>query len=233
MAATKQQQQQHSVRGPLSVITKDCDVPLVDVQAWVKRPTQDRWNEVMRKRKGRIPRPLNCFMIYRKAFSERIKRWSSIHRANACLISSIAGDGWRLEPADVKEHYVSLASQERKHHAIAFPNYTFAPNRSTQKRYRDDKECHRRSDRQVFGPTHLGGVTVDEDGPSELELWMVLEPQEAESNSAPVTPGRSTDATGNHDSSIDAQPESAWSLSEWDYPGRAFDIEFGASSDEE
>src|ERR1700744_4958010 len=59
---------------PLSILTKDMDVPVRDMEAWVNRPVQERLEET-KKRKGYITRPMNSFMLYRSAFAERTKAW--------------------------------------------------------------------------------------------------------------------------------------------------------------
>ena len=51
---------------PLSVLTKDMDVPVKDMDAWVNRPADVRRQEVD-KRNGYVTRPMNSFMLYRSA----------------------------------------------------------------------------------------------------------------------------------------------------------------------
>lgn len=104
----------------LSQLTKNMtDVPIVDTDAWVRRPVEDRKKET--EQKGKILRPMNSFMLYRRAYTERIKRCSS--RGSPQVVSSIAGKSWHMEPQQVHDEYQRLAQIERDGHAEAYPGY--------------------------------------------------------------------------------------------------------------
>lgn len=135
----KDKQLVYQIEEPLSVMTKEYDVPVEDMNTWVNRPNADRYVEVDGKQKGKIPRPMNSFMLYRRAFKERIKKWGQ-QGDNNQLISSVAGLSWNLEPEEVKAEYARLAIVERDNHAKAFPHYKFAPIKNTKKRERDDDD---------------------------------------------------------------------------------------------
>lgn len=135
----KDKQQVYKIDEPLSVMTKEYDVPVEDMNEWVNRPNTDRYAEVSGKQKGKIPRPMNSFMLYRRAYKERIKKWGA-QGDNNQLISSVAGLSWNLEPGDIKAEYARLANVERDNHAKAFPDYKFAPNKNIKKRERDDED---------------------------------------------------------------------------------------------
>lgn len=77
------------------------------------------------KYKNKIPRPLNAFFLYRKAYQDRIKQIEGI--SNGKWISSRAGESWKEEPIVVKERYKMLARVETQKHATAFPDYRFRP----------------------------------------------------------------------------------------------------------
>ncbi|KAJ6038419.1 High mobility group superfamily [Penicillium canescens] len=97
------------------------DIPILDIDSWVRRPVEERHRET--EQKGRVRRPMNSFMLYRWANTESIKRQS--HRHNPRAISSIAGKCWRNEPQSVRDKYSRLAEIERDGHAEAHPNYKF------------------------------------------------------------------------------------------------------------
>ena len=127
---------------PLSVLTKDMtNVPVKDMEAWVKRSVADRLAEA-EKRNGYITRPMNSFMLYRSAYAERTKMWC-LHN-NHQVVSSVSGESWPLEPGEVREFYNELAKIERINHQNAHPNYKFSPSKpgnasaSSKKRSRAD-----------------------------------------------------------------------------------------------
>lgn len=128
---------EYKIDEPLSIMTEDYDIPVEDMMAWVNRPDEERWEEVRSKHKNKVPRPMNSFMLYRRAYKERIKRWGA-QGDNNQLISSVAGISWNLEPRELKEFYAKIADIERKNHSKAFPDYKFTPNKSVKKRDRDD-----------------------------------------------------------------------------------------------
>lgn len=125
------------VTDSLSVMTKDYDIPVADMMAYVSRNDHDRLAEA--DKKGKTPRPLNSFMCYRAAYKDRIKKWGK-QGDNNQLISKVAGLSWAIEPDEVKEYYKGCAKIEAENHARAFPNYKFAPNKNPKKRAREDDD---------------------------------------------------------------------------------------------
>lgn len=97
------------------------DTPILDIDTWVRRLVEERRKET--EQKGRVPRPMNCFMLYRWANTESIKRLSQRH--NPRDISSIAGKRWREEPQSVRDKFQQLAEIEHDGHAEAHPGYKF------------------------------------------------------------------------------------------------------------
>jgi hypothetical protein len=109
---------------PLSILTKDMDVPVRDMEAWVNRSIQERLAEA-KERKGYITRPMNSFMLYRSAYAERTKAWCAAN--NHQVVSSVSGVSWPLEPKDIRDFYCELADIERQNHTNAHPDYKFSP----------------------------------------------------------------------------------------------------------
>jgi hypothetical protein len=133
---------------PLSVLTKDMDVPLKDMDAWVHRPAEVRQQEVT-KRNGYVTRPMNSFMLYRSAYAERTKQWCL--QNNHQVVSSVSGESWPMEPEEVRNQFNEWAKIERDNHAKAHPDYKFSPSKATNKRRK-------------------GEFTDDEDDASEIDL---------------------------------------------------------------
>ncbi|KAJ5779437.1 High mobility group superfamily [Penicillium paradoxum] len=121
--------------GPISQLTESFHTtPIKDMDAWVARSTVERRDEV-RKKNGKISRPMNSFMLYRSAYAERTKRLVGAN--NHQIVSKIAGQGWKLEPADIRRKYEDLAKIERDNHARTHPDYKFSPNKNTGSSRRD------------------------------------------------------------------------------------------------
>ncbi|ERF76096.1 hypothetical protein EPUS_01429 [Endocarpon pusillum Z07020] len=127
---------------PLSIMTKNWAVPLADIEAKVHRPAEQRQAEVNNKKNnGKVPRPMNSFMLYRSAYAERVKEYCK--EGNHQVISQITGASWSMEPHEVKELYEKYADIDRQNHSKAHPDYKFAPNKngpaSRKRKGRDDE----------------------------------------------------------------------------------------------
>ncbi|KAF2486897.1 hypothetical protein BDY17DRAFT_292316 [Neohortaea acidophila] len=116
---------------PLSVLTKDLDAPVKDMDAWVHRSAAVRREEV-EKRHGYVTRPMNSFMLYRSAYADRTKQWAT--QNNHQVVSSVAGESWPMEPEEVRNQFNEWARIERANHAAAHPEYKFSPSKATKKR---------------------------------------------------------------------------------------------------
>ena len=119
---------------PLSELTKSYDnVPVRDMALWVNRPPEVRWREV-ETRKGYVPRPMNSFMLYRSAYSERTKIWCL--QNNHQVVSSVSGESWPLESKEIRDKYNNFAKIERDNHQSAHPGYKFSPSKSNNSKKR-------------------------------------------------------------------------------------------------
>jgi hypothetical protein len=122
---------------PLSELTKAwTHVPLADIEAFVNRPAETRHREVEQgKRPGYVPRPLNAFMLYRKAYQERTRLWGL--QNNHKVVSKICGESWKLEPETVKKQFARWADREARGHKNAHRWYKYSPRKPRQKRQRE------------------------------------------------------------------------------------------------
>ncbi|KEQ83044.1 hypothetical protein D6C99_01775 [Aureobasidium pullulans] len=119
------------LQAPLSILTKDSETPLRDMEAWANRSIEDRRAEVVKANK--IARPMNRFMLYRSAYAERTKKWCD--QNNHQIVSKVTGQSWKqLEPKEVKDYYDKLATIERENHQRAFPEYKFSPAKAMPKK---------------------------------------------------------------------------------------------------
>lgn len=116
------------IEKPLSVLTSHLDdIPIKDMEAHVHRSEEARKEEV-KKKKGYITRPMNSFMLYRSAYSERTK--ALISDTNHQMVSTVSGQSWPLEPPEIRDKYNTLAKIERENHQKAHPEYKFSPSKT-------------------------------------------------------------------------------------------------------
>lgn len=140
---------------PLSELTRGwTHMPVVDIEAYVNRSAEDRRREVEDgKFPGKIKRPMNSFMLYRKAYQNRTKDWCL--QNNHQIVSQVCGDSWPLEPDSVKGQFNEWARIERQNHQAAHPGYKFSPakpgaTKSTAKRKPSLERVSEESDLEDF-----------------------------------------------------------------------------------
>ena len=112
---------------PISELAKKSDIPAFDIQSYANRSGDARRDEV---KNGKIKRPLNAFMLYRKAYQDHLKKHYTL--ANNRLISQVCGASWTLEPEPIRTKFVELARVERAKHTETWPEYKFSPTKRRQ-----------------------------------------------------------------------------------------------------
>jgi hypothetical protein len=113
---------------PLSELAKDMKIPVFDILAYVNRSNAERRNEIDQgKFPGKVMRPLNSFMLYRKAYQNLANEWCFQMRSKQCCqaLSQVVGDSWRLEPDSIKAQFVEWFRVERINHQKAHPDYSY------------------------------------------------------------------------------------------------------------
>ncbi|KAI8951019.1 hypothetical protein F4801DRAFT_578944 [Xylaria longipes] len=141
-----------ALANPLSQLVKNMtNVTDTDIQAYVNRSPEDRRREVAQSKTGKVKRPMNAFMLYRKAYQNRTKEWKRLDdirrkeesagegkpekgHDNHQVISQVCGMSWNMEPQELRDQYDEWAKVERNNHKIAFPDYKFAPAKSKIKK---------------------------------------------------------------------------------------------------
>ncbi|KAF2970228.1 hypothetical protein GQX73_g3409 [Xylaria multiplex] len=137
---------------PLSILVKDIKgIDDTDIEAYVNRSPEDRRLEVANSKTGKVKRPMNAFMLYRKAYQNRTKEWKRLDdirkkeesagegkpekgHDNHQVISQVCGASWNIESLELRNQYDEWAKVERNNHKLAFPDYKFAPAKSKTKR---------------------------------------------------------------------------------------------------
>ncbi|KAG4432217.1 hypothetical protein IFR05_012298 [Cadophora sp. M221] len=114
---------------PLSIATKDWDhIPIADIETYVNRSAEERRKEVENgKIPGKVKRPMNSFMLYRKAYQKRTRDWCLEN--NHQIVSRVCGKSWPLEPEHIKTQFSEWARIERINHQNAHPGYKFSPSK--------------------------------------------------------------------------------------------------------
>ncbi|EAQ90810.1 hypothetical protein CHGG_02745 [Chaetomium globosum CBS 148.51] len=111
---------------PMSELTRGSSIAIADIETYVHRSSEVRRQEIETgKNPGRIKRPMNAFMLYRKAYQQRAKEWASQH--NHQIVSRVCGMSWPLEPEHIRLQFKAWADTERDNHQKAHPNYKFTP----------------------------------------------------------------------------------------------------------
>jgi HMG (high mobility group) box len=134
---TKAAQRVDKLLKPLSQLAKEHpSVPVADIGAYVHRSAAERRREVEQcKVPGKIKRPMNAFMLYRKAYQNLAK--SLCTQNNHQVVSQVCGGGWPMEPEHVREQFNEWAKIERANHQTAHPGYKFTPAKPKRKRSDD------------------------------------------------------------------------------------------------
>ena len=100
------------------------DIPLVDVESHIRRSKELREQEWMiRRNSSRVSRPLNVFLLYRKAVSARARKYAGI--SGHQNIAKVTAASWKKEPDRVRILFNRYAELEKKYHEKAFSDYQF------------------------------------------------------------------------------------------------------------
>ncbi|KAK4197478.1 hypothetical protein QBC40DRAFT_102966 [Triangularia verruculosa] len=141
---------------PLSDLTRDSTIPITDIETYVNRDATARQDEVVqcRKNPGKVKRPMNAFMLYRKAYQQRAKEWASQH--NHQVVSRVCGSSWPLEPEHIRQQFKAWADLERDNHQKAHPNYKFTPSKPHKAaKYDENFDAHSEaSELDEYGDWH-------------------------------------------------------------------------------
>ncbi|KAI8813766.1 hypothetical protein BJ742DRAFT_900253 [Cladochytrium replicatum] len=86
----------------------------------------------MGKSTGRITRPSNSFMTYRKAV-EPLLLEQFLYLNNKAL-SVVIGQIWGKEEKDIKDHFAKLAEKAKKRHQELYPHYKYNPSKPKPKK---------------------------------------------------------------------------------------------------
>jgi hypothetical protein len=102
-------------------------------------------------RSAKVPRPPNCFILYRQAHHHIVKEANpGVSNNEICELSPcgsldlnltseqarILGDRWNNERPEIRARYTRLAEDLKREHAIKHPDYQYAPRRPSERKRR-------------------------------------------------------------------------------------------------
>ena len=115
---------------PLSELDEVSQIPLFDIEEFVNRPIETRQADALNSKKCKTPRPMNAFILYRKAYTPRAAafllsngRTSVDHQK----VSALSGASWKMETAEVKKRFHELGDTERERHKEACIDWQYQP----------------------------------------------------------------------------------------------------------
>lgn len=115
------------IKSALSQSSEQYPGDIIDPVAYANRSAEERRRKSAEE--GKIARPLNSYMLYRKAYQQVARRILSNDQQQ--FASQIVGESWnRWEPDDVKAQFKNLAKIDHKKHHEAFPDYKYTPAQS-------------------------------------------------------------------------------------------------------
>ncbi|KAH8808203.1 hypothetical protein F5884DRAFT_857745 [Xylogone sp. PMI_703] len=118
------------LEAPYSEMAKGREQSIIaEMETWVNRPVAIRLREIETgKNPGKVKRPMNCFMLYRKAYK------TLCSENNHQTISKMCAESWVLESEEVKERFHEWARVERENHQLAHPEYKFSPSKTVNEK---------------------------------------------------------------------------------------------------
>ncbi len=99
------------------------------MRKWVNQSLEERRAENS-IRDEYVTRPMNSFMLYRSAYSERCKQWGKAHCHQ--VVSTVAGQSWPLEPKAIRDEFAEYARIEKENHALVNPDYHVRPQKANK-----------------------------------------------------------------------------------------------------
>ncbi|KAI1121328.1 hypothetical protein F5Y10DRAFT_288633 [Nemania abortiva] len=121
---------------PISEMAADMpEIIPFDIDAYVLRGPEERMS------RGKIGRPLNPFLLYRKTWNGHARKLSQATNHNdQAEVSRILGDSYRKETPEVKARFQALYLVEKAMHQQHFPGWKYAPKRPKKKAEKEDED---------------------------------------------------------------------------------------------
>ncbi|KAG6010197.1 hypothetical protein E4U21_007674 [Claviceps maximensis] len=108
----------------LSESAKQYPDDFIDPVAYAYRSIEERRQKSIEE--GKVSRPLNSYMLYRKAYQQVARR--VIRKDQQQSASQTVGTSWtKLERDEIKTKFRALAKVDHEKHLEAFPTYRYTP----------------------------------------------------------------------------------------------------------
>ncbi|KAI7870457.1 high mobility group box domain-containing protein [Spinellus fusiger] len=85
-----------------------------------------------KKKQKHIPRPMNCFLVYRFLKQKELVRYCP--GINHCDISRVIAKWWHNTTQEDKKVYRHMTANEKKEHSRRYPNYKYTPRKKMHER---------------------------------------------------------------------------------------------------
>ncbi|KAG6290646.1 hypothetical protein E4U09_004312 [Claviceps aff. purpurea] len=114
----------HYLDRALSESAKQYPNDFIDPVAYACRSIEERRQKSIEE--GKVSRPLNSYMLYRKAYQQVARR--VIRKDQQQSASQTVGTSWtKLECDEIKSKFRALAKIDHEKHLEAFPTYRYTP----------------------------------------------------------------------------------------------------------
>ncbi|KHN98592.1 High mobility group, superfamily [Metarhizium album ARSEF 1941] len=180
---------------PLSSVAKAHPHDYIDPEEYAKRPVEERQRKA--KEEGKVSRPLNSYMLYRKAFQQIARRVLSNDQQQ--FASQIVGISWNnYESKDIKDQFKALAKIDNQMHRKAFPTYKYTPTQGRKPRSgapdskklstaierrvcrrfgNKDAYSHGASGKKLVRPNHVEALGQHQSSEGNMDIkWWTQEP---------------------------------------------------------
>ncbi|KAG5980534.1 hypothetical protein E4U55_003923 [Claviceps digitariae] len=115
----------------LSESAKQYPDDFIDPVAYACRSVEERRQKSIEE--GKVSRPLNSYMLYRKAYQQVARR--VIRKDQQQSASQTVGTSWtKLERDEIKSKFRALAKIDHEKHLEAFPTYRYTPTQGKSSR---------------------------------------------------------------------------------------------------
>ncbi|KAG6027231.1 hypothetical protein E4U41_000999 [Claviceps citrina] len=115
----------------LSESAKQYPDDFIDPVAYACRSVEERRQKSIEE--GKVSRPLNSYMLYRKAYQQVARR--VIRKDQQQSASQTVGTSWtKLERDEIKSKFRALAKIDHEKHLEAFPTYRYTPTQGKHSR---------------------------------------------------------------------------------------------------
>ncbi|RFU33101.1 hypothetical protein B7463_g3250, partial [Scytalidium lignicola] len=193
---------------PYSRLAKGREQAIIaDMESWVNRSASVRHQEIKTgKNPGKVKRPMNCFMLYRKAYQ------ALCSENNHQTISKMCGQSWDLESEDVKERFHEWARMERENHQLAHPEYKFSPSKAGNEKVARRKTAGDGSEESDLEGTNYGSTTRQATDSSYTPASSTCTPYSREVSTFPdlrvgsTTPNQRLDKSSRYEDIYPGQP---------------------------